>query len=214
MNQTRKKINVFWEQLEDTIEQLLRSRNDDRFEAEPLLKQYREHLRKIDGNLTFHFERDEETEGPVEMIFGCDGFPESIHSVLSLIGAAPQLSGIRFKAFNDRYDPVPHVVNIGDELAELKDFWCALREVRGRLHLEVYMTDAPKVLDMEPRVEAVMIFLDALIGEYELMTRIWTLDWFELPAAPEDYGLIPLGNLRELFDGQKGEISPIGITVH
>ncbi|WP_027855847.1 hypothetical protein [Marinobacterium jannaschii] len=214
MNQTRKKINVFWEQLEDTIEQLLRSRNDDRFEAEPLLKQYRDQLRKIDGNLTFHFERDEETEGPVEMIFGCDGFPESIHSVLSLIGAAPELTGIRFKAFNDRYDPVPQVVNIGEELAEMGDFWCALREVKGRLHLEIYMTDSPKVLDMEPRVEAVMIFLDALIGEYELMTRIWTLDWFELPVSPEDHGLIPLGNLRDLFDGQKDVIKPIGITVH
>ncbi len=214
MNQIRKDISVFWEQLAATIDQLLRSRNDDRFEAEPLLRQYREQLRKIDSNLTFHFERDDEEEGPVEMVFGCDGYPESIHSVLSLIGAAPELSGIRFKAFNDRYDPVPQIVNIGDEYCEIGEFWCALRDVGGRLHLEVYMADAPQVLDMEPRVEAVMIYLDALIGEYELMTRIWALDWFELPAAPEDFALIPLARLRDTFDRVKESIDPIGIIVH
>ena len=214
MKETRKDIVSFWKQLEQTIDQLLGSRAEDRFEADTLLKDYRDQLQKIDRNLTFHFERDDESEGPVEMIFGCDGFPESIANVLSLIGAAPDVQGIHFKAFNHRYDPVPTHVHVGDELCELRDFWFSLREVRGRLHLEIYMQDAPKVLDMDSRVEAVMIFLDALIGEYELMTRIWALDWFELPVAPEDYGFIPLGRLREVFDEIKGESVPVGITLH
>lgn len=214
MKQTQKEIASFWEQLEQTIDQLLGSREDDRFEADTLLKDYRELLKKIDGNLTFHFERDEEEEGPVEMIFGCDGFPESISTVLSLIGAAPDLNGISFKAFNHRYDPVPTCVNIGDEFCEISEFWFGLREVNGRLQLEIYMEDAPKLLDMDPRVEAVMIFLDALIGEYELMTRVWSLDWFDLPVAPEDYGLIPLLQLRDVFDLMKRDAQPIGIRLH
>ncbi len=214
MKQTRKNIASFWEQLEDTIDQLLCSRAEDRFEADTLLKDYREQLQKIDRNLTFHFERDDETEGPVEMIFGCDGFPESISTVLSLIGAAPDLKGINFKAFNHRYDPVPTHVHIGEELCEIRDFWFALRNVNGRLHLEIYMEDAPKVLDMDPRVEAVMIFLDALIGEYELMTRIWTLDWFEKPVAPEDFGYVPLRDLRTVFDEMKTQATPVGIKLH
>lgn len=214
MKQTQKEIASFWEQLEQTIDQLLGSREDDRFEADSLLKDYRELLKKIDGNLTFHFERDEEEEGPVEMIFGCDGFPESISTVLSLIGAAPDLSGISFKAFNHRYDPVPTCVNIGDEFCEITEFWFGLREVNGRLQLEIYMEDAPKLLDMDPRVEAVMIFLDALIGEYELMTKVWSLDWFDLPVAPEDYGLVPLRQLRDVFDLMKRDAQPIGIKLH
>ncbi len=210
----RKQISTFWEQLQETIQQLRESRGDDRFEAEPLLKQYREHLQKIDSNLTFHFQSDADTEGSVEMVFGCDGFPESIHSVLSLIGAAPELTGIEFKAFNNRYDPVPLSVNIGEEYCEIGDFWCRMVQVNKRLHLEVYMQDAPKVLDMDPRTEAVMIYLDALIGEYEIMTKVWALDWFELPASPEDHGLVKLTDLREAFDEIKIEIEPIGLTLH
>jgi len=210
----RKQISSFWEQLQDTIEQLLSSRSDDRFDAEPLLSQYREQLQKIDRNLTFHFQSDEDPEGAVEMVFGCDGFPESIHSVLSLIGAAPELSGIEFKAFNNRYDPIPLTISIGDEFCEIQDFWCRLSVIGKRLHLEIYLTDAPKVLDMDPRVEAVMIFLDALIGEYELMTRVWALDWFELPASPEDHGLVKLLDLRDSFDQIKSGVAPIGISLH
>lgn len=210
----REKINSFWEQLQETIEQLLSSRSDNRFEAEPLLKQYREQLQKIDSNLTFHFQSDEEDEGALEMVFGCDGFPESIHSVLSLIGAAPELSGIEFKAFNNRYDPIPLSVNIGEEFCEITDFWCRVSVVESRMHLEIYLEDAPQVLDMDPRVEAVMIYLDALIGEYELMTRVWALDWFELPKSPEDHGLTKLVDLREYFDEVKRGVSPIGITLH
>ena len=208
------KISLFWDQLQETIEQLLSSRSDDRFEAEPLLKQYREQLQKIDSNLTFHFQSDEDEEGALEMVFGCDGFPESIHSVLSVIGAAPELSGIEFKAFNNRYDPIPLSVNIGDEFCEIDDFWCRVSVVNDRMHLEIYLENAPKVLDIDPRVEAVMIYLDALIREYELMTRVWALDWFEIPASPEDYGLTRLVDLRDYFDEIKQGASPIGITLH
>jgi hypothetical protein len=210
----REKISSFWEQLQETIEQLLSSRSEDRFEAEPLLKQYREQLQKIDSNLTFHFQSDEEDDGALEMVFGCDGFPESIHSVLSLIGAAPELSGIEFKAFNNRYDPIPLSVNIGEEFCEITDFWCRVGVVNNRMHLEIYLEDAPQLLDMDPRVEAVMIYLDALIGEYELMTRVWALDWFELPASPEDHCLTKLVDLRGYFDEVKKGVSPIGLTLH
>ncbi|MFW1676917.1 hypothetical protein ACFVYJ_03935 [Pontibacter sp. JAM-7] len=210
----QKQIATFWEQLQGTIELLLSSRTDDRFDAETLLKEYRDQLKEIDDNLTFHFEHDEDVDDRVDMIFGCDGFPESIPSVLSLIGAAPELSGIRFKAFNHRYDPVPQQINMGDEECLLKDFWCRLVEIGDSLHLEIYLEDAPVVLDMDPRVEAVMIFLDALIGEYELMTRITALDWFDLPPEPEDYGLTPLRRLRREFDAKKHQAKPLGIVLH
>ena len=159
-------------------------------------------------------EKSEWKEYQYDMVFGCDGFPESIHSVLSVIGAAPELSGIEFKAFNNRYDPIPLSVNIGDEFCEIDDFWCRVSVVNDRMHLEIYLENAPKVLDMDPRVEAVMIYLDALIGEYELMTRVWALDWFEIPASPEDYGLTRLVDLRDYFDEIKQGASPIGITLH
>ena len=89
-----------------------------------------------------------------------------------------------------------------------------MRQLNGKLQLAVYLRDAPKILEMDPRVEAVMILLDALIGEYELMTRIWSLDWYELPVDPIDFGLMPLSHLRHVFDDMKDRVQPIGITIH
>jgi len=206
-------IRAFWQQLENTLEQLLESQTEARFDDDHLLDHYRTILQKIDRNLTFHFERDD-NEGPVEMVFGCDGYPESIHSVLNLIGAAPVLTGIEFRAFNERCNPVPSFITLGDEFCQIDDFWCSLRLIEGKLQLAVYMEDMPAILDMDPRVEAVMIFLDALIGEYELMTRIWSLDWYELPTDPLDFGLMPLAELRRAFDELKETVKPVGITIH
>jgi hypothetical protein len=212
MQQYAKEIEEFWQKLETTIEQVLDSRDDNQFSAELLLGDYRDKLQLIDENLTFHFEADE--EGPIEMIFGCDGYPESIHSVLSLVGAAPSVKGIKFKAFNHRYDPIPNSISVGGEMCEMSDFWFALQNNDKKLHLTIYMPYVPEVLETDPRVEAVMIFLDALIGEYELMTKIWALDWVEAPVDPVDYALKPLSDLREYFDEIKSEASPIGITFH
>lgn len=212
MEHNAKEIEEFWQKLETTIEQVLDSRDDNQFSAELLLGDYRDKLQLIDENLTFHFEADE--EGPIEMIFGCDGYPESIHSVLSLVGAAPSVEGVTFKAFNHRYDPIPNSISVGGEMCELSDFWFALNNSDKKLHLTIYMPYVPEVLETDPRVEAVMIFLDALIGEYELMTKVWGLDWVETPADPIDYSLRPLSDLRECFDEIKSEVAPIGITFH
>ncbi|MGB0663679.1 MAG: hypothetical protein ACPGMR_07820 [Pontibacterium sp.] len=211
MKPTRKDIATFWTQLEQTIDQLLTSRSENEFDADFLLEDYRHRLHQIDRNLTFHFQTEGEgTE--IEMVFGCDGFPESIQSVLSLVGEAPVLDGIRFKAFNQRSNPIPNDVYVGDECCNINDYWYRLRLVEGRLLLEVYMKHLPKVLDLDPRVEGVMIFLDTLIGEYEVMTRISQLDWFELPEMPEDYGLQLLRFVRDDFD--QYQVQPIGFTMH
>ena len=206
-------IQAFWSQIEKTLDTLLDSQSDTYFDNERLLDEYRQSLQKIDRNLTFHFERDAE-EGPVEMVFGCDGYPESIHSVLSLISMAPELTGIQFKAFNERCNPVPARVNLGDDVCKIDEFWCSLRLIEGKLQLAIYLEDLPDILDMDPRVEAVMIFMDALIGEFELMTRVWSLDWYELPKDPLDFGLFPLEDLRERFDNIKEKVKPLGITLH
>ncbi|WP_428034492.1 hypothetical protein [Amphritea sp.] len=213
MIEPSEKIQSFWQQVEQTIDRLLTSESENQFDNETLLLEYSKSLRSIDANLTFHFERDE-GEGSVEMIFGCDGYPESISSVLTLVGAAPDIGGISFVAFNNRYDPVPATVNFGDEQFQLDEFWFGYRIESGRYHLDIYMQDLPESLEMEPRIEAVMIYLDALIGEYDLMTRVSTLDWYDLPVDPEDYVLRPLSELRNCFDQQRNLISPIGLIYH
>lgn len=207
-------IKAFWDDLAITLDALQHATLEQLAEqGERVLMDYRPTLKEIDSNLTFHFERNQE-DGLVQLVFGCDGYPESIHSVLTLVGAAPKLNGFQVRAFNERHDPVPRTVDLGGELCEINDYWYSLRTINGKLELAIYMEDAPTVLDMDPRVEAVMILLDALIGEYEIMVRIWALDWYELPACPRDFGLSPLSQLRSEFDQIKSDIKPIGINLH
>ena len=211
---TAQLLDEFWSQLEQTVEQLKTTQPHELPEhGERLLSPYRQRLAEIDNNLTLNVERQSE-EGAVDLVFGCDGYPESIHTVLSLVDSAPKISGVKVRAFNERFDPVPHMVNLGGELISIDEFWCSLRNINGRLELAIYLDDAPKVLEMDPRVEAAMILLDALLGEYEIMTRIWALDWFDLPVEPLDYGLIPLSGLRAEFDAMKAQVKPLGIQLH
>ncbi|HSG04680.1 MAG TPA: hypothetical protein VLA39_13250 [Marinobacterium sp.] len=211
---TTKLLEDFWSQLEQTVEQLKETESENLSEqGERLLSPYRKRLQEIDNNLTLNIERQTD-EGAVDLVFGCDGYPESIHTVLSLVDSAPQIAGVQIRAFNERCNPVPHMVNLGGELISIDEFWCSLRNINGRLELAIYLDDAPQVLDMDPRVEAAMILLDALLGEYEIMTRIWALDWFDLPIEPLDYGLIPMSNLRAEFDAMKIHVKPLGIQLH
>lgn len=214
MDSQTKQLQDFWDQLEQVLEQLRDAEAEELPEqSERLLHAYRKRLREIDDNLTLNFEQKGET-GPMELVFGCDGYPESIHNVLSLVNSAPKLTGIEVKAFNERLDPVPGTINMAGEICEIHEYWFSLRLISGHLELAIYLQDAPNILDIDPRVEAVMIWLDALIGEYEIMTKIWALDWFSLPVDPLDYGLKPLAELREEFDAIKPEIKPIGIQLH
>ena len=211
---TSQLLDEFWAQLEQTVEQLKSTQPHELPEhGERLLSPYRKRLAEIDNNLTLNVERQSE-EGAVDLVFGGDGYPESIHTVLSLVDSAPKIAGVKVRAFNERFDPVPHMVNLGGELISIEEFWCSLRNINGRLELAIYLEDAPRVLEMDPRVEAAMILLDALLGEYEIMTRIWALDWFDLPVEPLDYGLIPLAELRAEFDAMKLQVKPLGIQLH
>lgn len=206
-------IELFWQQVSDTISDLLGSRVDNHFDADSLLSHYQDTLKLIDSNLTFHFESEGENDA-IEMVFGCDGYAESIDNVLAVIKAAPRLDGVCFKAFNARYDPVPLSVHVDTKEFLLDDFWFAQRVVDGYLHIEIYVKRALSSRDFEQRSEAIMIFLDALIGEYEMMTKVSTLEWLELPPSPEDFSLQPLRELRNAFDRVKTTVRPIGMVLH
>lgn len=204
------KITSFWCEVADTIDHLIAETDESR--ARMLLAQYEERLKVIDQNLTFHLERDERTQ-KVEMIFGCDGYAYSIASVLSLVDAAPSMNGVQVVAFNGRQDPVPASVALDDEEFHLDQFWFGYRVSGGAFHLSVYLQDL-EAAEEGATVEAVMIFLDALLGEFDLMTRVASLSWHDLPADPLDYGLLPLDQLRALFDRERHRVGIIGVTVH
>ncbi len=204
------KITAFWCEVINSIEHLLGE--TDEFSAREVMKHYEDSLKMIDENLTFHFERGEEDER-IEMVFGCDGYAQSIASVLSLVDAAPLIDGVQIIAFNNRHDPLPTCIKVADEEFELADFWYTGRIEDGEYHLSVFVDDVDDQ-EQNPAVEAVMVFLDALLGEFDLMTRVATLNWYPLPEDPLDHGLKPLAGLRDDFDSVRSQVQLIGVTLH
>lgn len=204
------KITAFWCEVIETIDHLLDETDEP--VARQMLEQYEERLKTIDKNLTFHFERDEQGQ-KIEMIFGCDGYAQSIAAVLSLVDAAPLIDGVQVVAFNNRHDPLPDRIRVGEEEFLIDEFWYSARLGSGEFHLSVYL-DGLDDEDQNPAVEAVMIYLDALLGEFDLMTRVATLSWYDIPDEPLDFGLKRLSGLREEFDGLRAQIRLIGVTLH
>ncbi|RDE24218.1 hypothetical protein DV711_01055 [Motiliproteus coralliicola] len=204
------KITEFWCEVVSTIEALLQETDESR--AHGLLNHYEKQLKRIDGNLTFHFERNE-SNNRIEMIIGCDGYAQSIAAVLSLVDAAPLMDGVQVIAFNNRHDPLPECIRVGDDDYAIEQFWFSHRLEAGEFHLSIYL-DELDTMDGNPAVEAVMIYLDALLGEFDLMTRVATLCWYDKPQDPLDYGLRPLSDVRDLFDSLRDQIRLIGVTLH
>ncbi len=204
------KITAFWCEVINTIDNLLAETDEE--SARAVMKHYEDSLKVIDQNLTFHFERDEQDDR-IEMIFGCDGYAQSIASVLSLVDAAPVIEGVQVIAFNCRHDPLPASIRVGDEEFALREFWYSSRIEAGEFHLSVFI-DSLDDQEQNPAIEAVMIFLDALLGEFDLMTRVATLSWYPQPQDPMDHGLKPLEALREEFDRSRPQVDLIGVTLH
>ncbi|NVK00145.1 MAG: hypothetical protein HWE12_01265, partial [Oceanospirillaceae bacterium] len=89
---TTKLLEEFWTQLQQTVEQLKETQVHELPEqGERLLSPYRKRLQEIDNNLTLNIERQTD-EGAVDLVFGCDGYPESINTVLSMVDSAPRIA--------------------------------------------------------------------------------------------------------------------------
>lgn len=204
------KITAFWREVSSTIDGLLDE--TDMHHVQELMSQYEDQLKTIDSNLTFHFERNEMNE-QIEMVFGCDGYPQSIASVLTLVQAAPSLHGIQVVAFNPRHEQTPELIRVADLSFNLDDIFYQIRLESQELHLSVYIDNFTQERE-NPTVEAAMIFLDAILGEFDMMTRVTTLNFYPKPSSPEDYGLKSMRYLRDEFDQRREQVPLIGVTVH
>ncbi len=204
------RISAFWQEVISTIESLLDE--TDMHNVQELMIDYESRLKEIDSNLTFHFERNE-IDKQIEMVFGCDGYTNSIAAVINLVQAAPSMKGVQVVAFNPRHEQVPAMIKVADSDFVIEDFFYELRVSQGELHLSMYIEDLSAQTD-NPNIEAAMIYLDAILGEFDMMTRVSTLNFYKTPGEPLDHGLKPLSELRDHFDASRSDVPIIGVTMH
>ena len=177
-----------------------------------LLEEVQDQLSDIDPHLTVFCARDDTGTG-IELVFGCDGYCQSIDTVLFLVAAAPEISHIKVLAFNPRVDNIPEAIEVGDAVLELDELFFGLRNIGEELHLDLYLEDLP-IIEDAPQTDAALMFLDAIVGEYDLMTRIHSVNWLDLPEDPLDHGLKPLIELRKQFDLLRPKRPALGEALH
>ena len=205
-------IQNFWQLVADNADHLRSLVDEQSVLAQELLEEVQEQLSYIDPHLTVFCARDDAGTG-IELVFGCDGYNQSIDTVLFLVAAAPVLDQIKVLAFNPRVEQIPEAIEIGDSVLELDDLFFGLHNVGEELHLDIYLDELP-MADDAPQTDAALMFLDAIVGEYDLMTRIHSVNWLDLPEDPLDHGLKPLVELRQQFDLLRSKRPALGEALH
>tara|TARA_B100000780_G_C21079251_1_gene434559 strand:- start:175 stop:807 length:633 start_codon:yes stop_codon:yes gene_type:complete len=205
-------IQNFWQLVSENADQLRSLVDEESVLAHELLEEVQGQLSDMDPHLTVFCARDAAGTG-IELVFGCDGYSQSIDTVLFLVAAAPEISQIKVLAFNPRVEQIPEAIEVGDAILELDELFFDLRDIGDELHLDLYLEDLPIVEDA-PQTDAALMFLDAIVGEYDLMTRIHSVNWLDLPEDPLDHGLKPLIELRKQFDLLRPKRPALGEALH
>ena len=178
--------------------------------SDEFLEDLQDALQSIDTCLTV-FCTPAENAQQVNMVFGCDGYQDGIELVLQIVASAPELKDIHAIAFSPRAKTIPDGIDLNGLLVNLEDVYYSLRQSKQGLHLDIYLEDMT-IHEDDLRVEAVLMFLEAIVGEYDLMTRVASIDWHDMPADPLDHGLRNLTSLRQVYD-DLGKI-PTSLSKH
>ena len=176
-----------------------------------LVRQLAPRLHRVHGDLTFEVGRA--AGGAFSFVVSADGLVQTIPAVEALVAAAPEIPGWRIVAFR------PPKASVGpfqfqDHGFSPDDFWYApmMNDNGDRLDLVIAVVEERAEADDERVIGAVFLLLDALIGEYLVMTRVGAIDFAKVPAADltDAQGFKPISALRQEFETRFGVTIPLG----
>lgn len=148
------------------------------------------------------FEIGQTAEGTYEFIISAGGVKRLIPYVTRLYNAAPEIGNWRIIAFKPRH-ATPQI-EYGGERFSLSDFYYASRIGEdGKTDLLVCIRGfngrREKTYGM-----AGFLFLDTVIGEYDVMTNLGAVEFGDIPPGPMTLsGLKPLRDLASEIDARK-----------
>ncbi len=163
---------------------------------DPVLAELAGELAGVHAGLTF--ELGPLVEGCRDFIVSADGLRKLFPEVRALIAAAPAIPGWRIVAFRQRrQDPV--VVRVDKLKIEGGDVWFRAERDGPRAGLFLFVRDLTEE-NFKVLGGAVMILLDAALGEYDTETKVGFIEWAELPGDPAAAGLRPFRELSLAVD--------------
>ncbi len=168
---------------------------------EPVADQLASALHRVDPQLTFAI--GSHPGGGHELVISADGAKSAFPAVRRLVAAAPPVRGWRVTGFRPR-GGADSVIQLGDGTqlgADSLRFRTVAERPRGQpLSIAVYVKGMkdPGNAALE---FAVYLFLDSLLGEYDVAMWLGEVDMQPDAAAPLDAR--PIRELSALVDAQK-----------
>lgn len=156
-------------------------------------------LKNIDSNLVFEFSPIHD-DSIREFTISADGLKESFPSVIRLVDKAPKFPKWKINAFRQRV-PGDGIQIVYDDSIKISynDIYFRYTVDLGKINLELNIKNYKKESGFD---NAVFILLDALIGEYDMETRISGIDRKLLDESNLD-SLHRIVELRDIIDKLK-----------
>ena len=160
----------FWQWFQQNDQRLARSESNVE-----LVTEINDHLKQVNPDLTCTI--GPKTEGQREFIISADGLREVFPAVISLADHAPKSE--RWQIIKFRQASSPQVLNFEGLSLEPKDCYFDCEPENDMVKLTLYV----KGYDAEPKMAALaLLMLDHLLGEYDVETKIGTIDPKDLSA--------------------------------
>jgi len=181
----------FWDWFQRNAERLLH------FEAEQeaLFAELSAELMRVHKGLTF--ELGPLQHGQREFILSADGIRKRLSVVQALVDAAPPLPGWKITAFRQRKS-LDLRIRLGESELGADDIWFASQTEGQQTGLRLYIRGLGEANRRE-MLQLAFILLDCALGEYDVATRVGSIEFHPLPPDPAARDLRPLPELRELF---------------
>ncbi|ALC85503.1 hypothetical protein AM499_06505 [Bacillus sp. FJAT-22090] len=188
-------IEAFWEWFVEHEEELYLIRDEH---SVKLLKELDAVTSKVNRQLSFSIELEENKDKKRELTISAYGNPNNFPDVIRLVEAAPQLERFTIVAFNQRNDDDIAISSNGFEVSREDVFFTyEVDQENEEFYLILYIKEFRE--DVE-HSNAVLEFLEIVIGEYVLGTEITEIEFKKFNS---EEGLLPINELPNVLDQVK-----------
>jgi hypothetical protein len=179
----------FWNWFSENSRQLMLVNSG----REPILKALIKKLKAVHPGLVYEF--GPTGEGQREFIISADGNRHLFPKVIGLVDQAPRIPGWVIIPFRQPKD-LDMRIRLGDLQLSPDDIWYTSaidgEKIGLRLFIKGYQGATRKAIQ-----QASFIILDAVIGEYDMESKVGFIEWYPISDDPESQGLKSLRQLRE-----------------
>ena len=154
-------------------------------------------IKQIHPDLWFEIGQAEDDQ--YEFIISGGGLKSAIPQVVDLYKAAPQIDGWRVIAFKPRH-AIKATEYKGIEF-KIEDFMYASNYYDDLTDVTVYIKGFTEKNE-ETHGMAGFLFLDSVLGEYDVMTKLGNIRFEPMPGNPQALGLKPLPELAAEVDAR------------